>query len=303
MIRRLAGALVLAVLTLAIVQCALTRPAGGPSAPAPVSGQSAPASLAATAGCETQAAFASAAFANGASLQMAQWSVFGRPETGWAMYAPLIAHELRVACPPQSAVFAAALAQWQGDHRLPASGEMDEATLRALDLVWLQRRPFVAATAHGQCPDPPPPEDLASISPAEGYLAQPARLRPGALAAYRRLVAAARAESPAIAADPRLLSIFSGYRDPAADAAACAASNTCGTPARAGTCSAHRTGLAMDLYLGSAPGYPPESSADPNRLFQSQSPAYRWLVANAGRFGFVNYPFEPWHWEWAGEPG
>jgi zinc D-Ala-D-Ala carboxypeptidase len=20
------------------------------------------------------------------------------------------------------------------------------------------------------------------------------------------------------------------------------------------------------------------------------------------RFGFVNYPFEPWHWEWTGEP-
>ena len=32
------------------------------------------------------------------------------------------------------------------------------------------------------------------------------------------------------------------------------------------------------------------------------APAYRWLVANADRFGFVNYPFEPWHWEWTGEP-
>jgi LAS superfamily LD-carboxypeptidase LdcB len=33
----------------------------------------------------------------------------------------------------------------------------------------------------------------------------------------------------------------------------------------------------------------------------SGTPAYRWLVANAGRFGFVNYVFEPWHWEWTGE--
>jgi LAS superfamily LD-carboxypeptidase LdcB len=57
----------------------------------------------------------------------------------------------------------------------------------------------------------------------------------------------------------------------------------------------------MDLFLGAAPGYPPESSADPNRLYQSQSGAYRWMVANAARFGFVNYPFEPWHWEWTGE--
>ena len=25
------------------------------------------------------------------------------------------------------------------------------------------------------------------------------------------------------------------------------------------------------------------------------------LVTRATRFGFVNYPFEPWHWEWTGE--
>jgi LAS superfamily LD-carboxypeptidase LdcB len=29
--------------------------------------------------------------------------------------------------------------------------------------------------------------------------------------------------------------------------------------------------------------------------------AFRWLVANAYRHGFVNYAFEPWHWEWTGE--
>ena len=37
------------------------------------------------------------------------------------------------------------------------------------------------------------------------------------------------------------------------------------------------------------------------RLYMTKTPTYRWLVANAGRFGFVNYPFEPWHWEWTGE--
>ena len=26
------------------------------------------------------------------------------------------------------------------------------------------------------------------------------------------------------------------------------------------------------------------------------------LVKNAARFGFVNYVFEPWHWEWVGDP-
>ena len=57
----------------------------------------------------------------------------------------------------------------------------------------------------------------------------------------------------------------------------------------------------MDLYLGAAPGQAPELSDDVNRLYQSKSPVYAWLVANASRFGFVNYPFEPWHWEWTGE--
>jgi LAS superfamily LD-carboxypeptidase LdcB len=57
----------------------------------------------------------------------------------------------------------------------------------------------------------------------------------------------------------------------------------------------------MDLDLGAASGFGPDSTDDANRLFISRGAAYRWMVANAGRFGFVNYPFEPWHWEWTGE--
>jgi LAS superfamily LD-carboxypeptidase LdcB len=56
------------------------------------------------------------------------------------------------------------------------------------------------------------------------------------------------------------------------------------------------------MFVGAAPGGRPESTDDANRLFQSRTATYRWLVANAGRFGFVPYPFEPWHWEWTGEP-
>jgi LAS superfamily LD-carboxypeptidase LdcB len=33
----------------------------------------------------------------------------------------------------------------------------------------------------------------------------------------------------------------------------------------------------------------------------ARSLEYRWLVANADRFGFLPYAYEPWHWEWAGE--
>jgi D-alanyl-D-alanine carboxypeptidase len=248
--------------------------------------------------CQPAPAFVGASQQNAASLRTVVWSVFGRPEVGWEIYAPLTAHEIGVDCPGDAPGFAAALAAWQGDHRLPANGVMDEATLRALDRTWQGRRPFVAASAHGACPAPP--ASLASARLDEGYGGKQIQLREGALSAYRRMVAAARAQEPVLAGDKRMLTIFSGYRDPAADAARCVAEQNCNSVVRA-TCSAHRTGLAMDFFLGAAPGFSPDSSADPNRLYQSRSNAYLWLVGHARDFGFVNYPFEPWHWEWTGE--
>ncbi len=250
--------------------------------------------------CQTGESFAEAAGRNAASLDAAPLAPFGRPETGWDIYLPLIAREIGAECPPQSPGFAQALASFQGRHGLAASGVMDATTLAALKAVWMSRRPFVAATAHGACPAPPAPELMAWADPAEGYAAKPIQLRVRALDAYRNMVVAARGEDAAIAADHRLLTIFSGFREPDADAANCLAQGDCAEPARA-RCSAHRTGLAVDLYLGAAAGYRPESTADPNRLYQSRSPAFRWMAANASRFGFVNYPFEPWHWEWTGE--
>ena len=120
------------------------------------------------------------------------------------------------------------------------------------------------------------------------------------MAAYRRLLAAARNASPAIAADHRLLSIVSGYRDPDADAVQCSTDGRCENVSRA-VCSAHRTGLAIDIYLGALPGQEPTSTDADNRLYQSRSPTYAWMIANAASYGFVNYPYEPWHWEWTGE--
>jgi len=244
--------------------------------------------------------FESAAAANGASLATLTWAPFHRPEIGWQIYAPRIALEIGVACAPDSAGFAKALARWQGAHRLPASGQLDAATFGAMNTAWELERPFVRLSQTGVCPDPPAADQLAWATAAEGYEGKAVQLRIGALAAYRRLVAAARADDPAISADPRLLTLFSGYRDPDSDAARCAKENNCGNVTRA-LCSAHRTGLAMDLYLGAAPGDAPESSDDANRLYQAQSPAYAWLIAHGADYGFVNYPFEPWHWEWTGE--
>jgi hypothetical protein len=242
---------------------------------------------------------AAAAAANRASLQTLVWSPSSRPETGWEIYAPLAAHEIATACPETSPAFAAALAAWQAAHRVGAGGVMDGATLRAMNQTWIARRPFVKLSARA-CPPAPDEPSLARATPAESYGGKTIELRPGALAAYRAMTAAARQDLPQVRADSRLMTLFSGYRSPAADAARCVAEANCQGVARA-SCSAHRTGLAMDIDLGAAPGDRIDSADDANRLFIARGAAYRWMVANAGRFGFVPYPFEPWHWEWTGE--
>lgn len=284
----------------------LARPAASPapSGPAlrasiavpPAPAIAAPIPAAAATGCDDGPA--DAASANAASLQTLAWAPFHQPETGWEIYAPRIAAEIGTTCAPRTNGFAAALARWQTAHRLPANGRLDAPTFGAMYQTWLSQRPFVAATRHGGCPAPPAPGELVELAPAEVY-GKPERLTAPALAAYRRLVADARAAQPAIAADPKLLTVFSGFRDPAADAARCARENNCRNVTRA-ACSAHRTGTAIDMMVGNAAGQRPDSSAAANRLAQSKNPAYLWLVVNARRYGFVNYAFEPWHWEWTG---
>jgi hypothetical protein len=238
------------------------------------------------------------ALRNAASLQTLPVAPFRRPEIGWAIYEAWIKADIGTSCSAVTPAFASALARFRARHGLGSGGVMDVPTLAALNQMWTARRPFVRISKIA-CPAPPPISTLATALPAESYGGKVIQLRPGALAAYRRLAAAARAAG-VTGANRSLLTIFSGFRDPAADAARCAAEGNCQGVSRA-SCSAHLTGLAMDLNLGAAPGHTIDSADDVNRLYMSGTPTYRWLVANAGRFGFVNYVFEPWHWEWTGE--
>ena len=238
--------------------------------------------------------------ANAASFATLAWSPFGRTETGWAVYAPKVAVEVGTPCAVATTGFAAALGGWQARHHLAPTGVFDALTFAAMKAKWQGARPFVHIDGRTACPPPPAADRLATARPAESYGGKTIQLRATALAAYRALLAAARAD-PAVRAEPRSLTIFSGFRDPAADAARCTAEGNCNGIVRA-TCSAHRTGLAMDLWVGNAPGFGPDSSVDANRAAMTAGPQYRWLLANAARFGFVNYVFEPWHWEWTGEP-
>ncbi len=251
-------------------------------------------------GASDDAAQVESARVNAHSLDTLPWAGFGRAETGWAIYAPAVAVEVGSACPADTPGFARALQRWQHAQGLDATGAVGPALLDRLKAVWQDRRPFVALRAREVCPSPPRDAELDTAAPSEGLDGKPVQLRRTAFSAYRRMVAAARAEVAELRREPQVLTLFSGYRSPAYDAARCARDGNCQGIVRA-ACSAHRTGLAMDIDVGTAPGYAVDSSADANRLAQVHGAAYRWLVANARRFGFTSYAFEPWHWEWTGE--
>lgn len=131
------------------------------------------------------------------------------------------------------------------------------------------------------------------------------RLRPEALADLQRLLAAA-AGDPAVGGRLYALSChrsltrqqatFCRTRERAdgADRAISAA-----PPGH----SEHATGYALDLTVRPADGCPDAEAC------MAAKPAFRWLVANAPRFGFEmsfppsnrqNVKWEPWHWRWVG---
>lgn len=255
--------------------------------------------LAGGSSCAAAPEYAAAARANADTAVTLVWAPFGPEETGWQTYAPLIAAEIATSCGYGEPGFAAALARWQRHYSSSADGVMTPATFDIMRLRWHRMRPFSKIQPEA-CPPPPALETLVTAAPNESY-GRDMLLRPGTLAAYRRMLAAAHAEAPDIFRQPNALKIFSAFRDPKADAARCLIEQNCDGVRRT-LCSAHRTGLALDIHVGQAPGGDPASTAAFNRLAQSQTPAYRWLVRNAGRFGFVNYSYEPWHWEWTGEP-
>ncbi|GAA0636469.1 D-alanyl-D-alanine carboxypeptidase family protein [Brevundimonas lenta] len=244
------------------------------------------------------------AYSNAISLHSLVWTPFGTEEWGWETYVPLMQKELNTNCSPDSPKFARKLAEFQAAHALPPTGWFDQITFQTFRGMWQERRPFIMGRVRQEpCPEPPPLYQLGYLVESEEHADRLTRLlRRDVLDAYRAMVAAARAEVPEVAANPELLQIFSGFRDPAADAARCAQQNNCDGLRRA-TCSAHRTGTAVDLYVGQVFGLGVDNTSPSSRLYMSKTPTYRWLVRNAGRFGFTPYVYEPWHWEWISPTG
>jgi D-alanyl-D-alanine carboxypeptidase len=67
-----------------------------------------------------------------------------------------------------------------------------------------------------------------------------------------------------------------------------APSSSCKVPTAIPGRSLHEIGLAVDLTSGR------------RTINDRNSAAFKWLAANAGRYGFVNLPAEPWHWSITG---
>lgn len=156
-----------------------------------------------------------------------------------------------------------------------------------------------------------PDRDLVSAPPGVA-IASGCRLRPEAMAALQRLLAAA-------AGDPKVegqLYALSCYRSiesqeatfckPRAEANDGDRSISVAPPGH----SEHGTGYALDFTVRPADGCPDAEAC------MAAKPAFRWLRENAPRFGFeLSFPpgnsqrvkWEPWHWRWvgtsAGEPG
>jgi LAS superfamily LD-carboxypeptidase LdcB len=121
-------------------------------------------------------------------------------------------------------------------------------------------------------------------------------------AAYKQMVAAAIADSSLnlahttsdeLAAGEKFFKIISAFRSREYQDELRRKSPNAGSAGLAVN-SPHFTGRALDIYVGGDP----VDTRDSNRAVQVNTPAYKWLVRNAGRFGFRPYFYEPWHWEY-----
>jgi hypothetical protein len=243
--------------------------------------------------------FTSAAERNTLLRYELNWAFGGRAQRGWHLYTPLISRTLSADADAATGDFASALSRWQKTAGLQPSGVLDDETLYRMVSAWqgarLKNKEYARPDELLLAPasdfyDPSRPEALRQVE-RETY------------AAYKRMAAAAaadlglkRTDAGELAPEERFLKIVSSFRSREYQANLRAQSPHSG---RAGLAvnSPHFTGRALDLYVG---GEPVETK-DSNRAIQVQTPAYRWLVRNAERFGFRPYYYEPWHWEYVGD--
>jgi zinc D-Ala-D-Ala carboxypeptidase len=241
--------------------------------------------------------FASAATENATLKNDLTWTFGGKQQRGWYLYDLLIGETLN----PQDdspTEFAESLAKWQKKRGLTADGVLNEDALMALVSFWQSNRLKNKAYAT--------PDQLLTAPPTDFYdpsrAADLRQVERKTYAAYKEMIAAAIADpslklahtaSGELAPGEQYLKIVSSFRSREYQDNLRLKSPNAGSAGLAVN-SPHFTGRALDLYVGGSP----VDTKDSNRAIQVNTPVYRWLVRNAGRFGFRPYFYEPWHWEY-----
>jgi LAS superfamily LD-carboxypeptidase LdcB len=269
---------------------AVSAQSPGPKRKAPVARTSSVTSI---------AAFATAATANSTLRNDLTWTFGGKQQHGWYLYDLLIGKTLDTQDGPATSDFAASIAKWQKRRGLAADGILDEDALMSMVSQWQGNRLKNRAYATPDQLMIAPTSDFYDPSRAE-ELRQVER---STYAAYKQMIAAAIAEptlklshtSPdQLAAKEQYFKIVSAFRSREYQDNLRLKSPNAGSAGLAVNNSPHFTGRALDLYVGGSP----VDTKDANRAIQVNTPAYRWLVKNAERFGFRPYFYEPWHWEY-----
>jgi zinc D-Ala-D-Ala carboxypeptidase len=253
---------------------------------------------AATSKANTSPELVAAAERNAILRNELNWTFGGKPQRGWYLYNLLIAQTLKTDDDPGSSDFAAALGVWQRNAGLSPSGVLDEESLLAMVTQWQNNRlknrdlavPDQLLTApSSDFYDPEREEELRQVER-------------NTYAAYKRMVTAALADptlklartaAGELAPAEKYFKIISAFRTPEYQERLRRESPNAGSAGLAVN-SPHFSGKALDIYVGGDP----VDTRDFNRALQVNTPAYKWLVRNAERFGFRPYFYEPWHWEY-----
>ena len=246
----------------------------------------------------SSSAFIEAATQNTQLRNELTWTFGGKQQRGWYLYDLLISKTLNTQDEPGTSDFAAAIAGWQKRNRITADGVLDQDAFMRMVSVWqgnrLKQRDFAD------------PSQLVTAPPSDFYdpgrAADMRQVERNTYDAYKRMIAAAIAD-PALnlanttpdqlAPKEKYFKIISSFRSREYQEELRRRSPNAGSAGLAVN-SPHFTGRALDIYVGGDP----VDTKDSNRAVQVNTPAYRWLVRHAERFGFRPYFYEPWHWEY-----
>lgn len=225
------------------------------------------------------------------------WTFGGKQQRGWYLYDLLIGETINTNDASSTRDFASAVASWQKKRGITPDGVLDQDAWMAMVSQWQSDR---LKTRTAATPDQlltAPPADFYDSSRAEEHR----QVERNTYAAYKKMLAAAiddlklaHTSSDQLAPGEKYLKIISAFRSREYQEQLRRKSPNAGSAGLAVNNSPHFTGRALDLYVGGSP----VDTKDANRAIQVNTPAYRWLVKNAERFGFRPYFYEPWHWEY-----